>query len=209
MKFEKLNDNKIRIILSTQDLMDKNIDFNSFMSNSIETQDLFFDMLEEAEEKVGFVTKDHKIKIEALAMADGEFVLTITKYGRGQDVDTMLQTKPKNIKARRTVNKINSDILIYNFKTFDDFTLFASNINQMVNTNNLAKNIVLYTYNSQYYLQLTKPNVENSNLKTIGTLITEYGSYIRNSDLFSYKLNERGKIILKHNAIKQSIKYFG
>ena len=52
MKFEKLNENKIRIILSNQDLADKNIDFNSFMSNSAETQTLFLDMLEEAEEKV-------------------------------------------------------------------------------------------------------------------------------------------------------------
>ena len=138
MKFEKLNDNKIRIILSNQDLLDKNIDFNSFMSNSIETQDLFFDMLEEAEKKVGFITKDHKIKIEALAMADGDFVLTITKYGRGQDIDNVITSKQKNIRAKRTTNKINSDILIYCFKTFDDFTLFASNISKIVNTNNLA-----------------------------------------------------------------------
>lgn len=209
MKIEKLNENKIRIILSSQDLIEKNIDFNSFMSNSIETQDLFFDMLEEAEEKVGFVTRDHKIKIEALALAGGEFVLTITKYGKQSDADTHLVTKQKNIKAKRITNKLNQDILIYSFKTFDDFCLFSSNINRLKNINNIAKNIVLYTYNSQYYLQLTKPNIENPSLKTIGTIITEYGSYIRNSNLFSYKLSERGKIILKHNAIKQCIKYFG
>ena len=70
MKFEKLNENKIRIILSNQDLADKNIDFNSFMSNSAETQTLFLDMLEEAEEKVGFITRDHKIKIEALSVRE-------------------------------------------------------------------------------------------------------------------------------------------
>ena len=63
MKFEKLNENKIRITLSNQDLLEKHIDFNSFMSNSVEAQDLFLDMLEEAEERVGFITKDHKIKI--------------------------------------------------------------------------------------------------------------------------------------------------
>lgn len=209
MKIEKLNENKIRITLNNQDLIEKNIDFNSFMSNSIETQDLFFDMLEEAEEKVGFITKDHKIKIEALALAGGEFILTITRYGKQIDSDLRQVVKPKNIKAKRTTNKMTQDILVYSFNTFDDFTLFCSNLNKMSNTNNMAKSIVLYTYNSKYYLQLLKPNIEHPNIKKLGTIITEYGSYIRNSSLFSYKLNERGKIILKHNAIKQCIKYFG
>ena len=35
MKFEKLNENKIRIILSNQDLADKNIDFNSIIIPSL------------------------------------------------------------------------------------------------------------------------------------------------------------------------------
>ena len=79
MKFEKLNENKIRITLSTQDLIEKDIDFRSFMSNSIKSQDLFLDILEEAEKKVGFVTKDYKVRIEALAMNDGDFIFTVTR----------------------------------------------------------------------------------------------------------------------------------
>ena len=45
MRFEKLEENKIRITLSQEDLVKKDIDFHSFMSNSLESQDLFFDML--------------------------------------------------------------------------------------------------------------------------------------------------------------------
>ena len=57
MRFEKLNEDKIRITLNTEDLEKKDIDLHTFMSNSIESQDLFFDMLEEAEKQIGFVTK--------------------------------------------------------------------------------------------------------------------------------------------------------
>ena len=46
MKFEKLNENKIRITLNNQDLAEKHIDFQSFMSNSQESQNLFLDMLD-------------------------------------------------------------------------------------------------------------------------------------------------------------------
>ncbi len=84
MKFEKLNEDKIRITLSSQDLAEKDIDFHSFMSNSIKSQDLFLDILEEAEKKVGFVTKDYKVRIEALAMNDGNFIFTVTRFSRKQ-----------------------------------------------------------------------------------------------------------------------------
>ena len=57
MKFEKLSENKIKITLTSQDLKDKNIDFHSFMSNPLEKQDLFLDILEEAEEEIGFEFK--------------------------------------------------------------------------------------------------------------------------------------------------------
>ncbi|MBO5004661.1 MAG: adaptor protein MecA [Clostridia bacterium] len=84
MKFEKLNEDKIRITLSSKDLVEKDIDFHSFMSNSIKSQDLFLDILEEAEKKVGFVTKDYKVRIEALAMNDGNFIFTVTRFSRKQ-----------------------------------------------------------------------------------------------------------------------------
>ena len=66
MKFEKLTENKIRIILNLQDLNEKNIDYHTFMSNSIESQDLFLDMLAKAESEIGFVTRDYKLLLEAL-----------------------------------------------------------------------------------------------------------------------------------------------
>ena len=73
MKFEKLTENKIRIILNMEDLQEKNVDFHSFMSSSIESQDLFFDMLEKAEEEIGFITRDYKLIIEAIATSDRNF----------------------------------------------------------------------------------------------------------------------------------------
>ena len=97
MKFEKLNENKIRITLNTQDLIEKNIDFHSFMSNSQESQNLFLDMLDEAEKKVGFITKDYKIKIEALALSDGNFILTITRFGKKLETNSIIPNKHKNL----------------------------------------------------------------------------------------------------------------
>ena len=207
MKFEKLNENKIRITLNNQDLIEKNIDFHSFMSNSKESQNLFLDMLDEAEKKVGFVTKDYKLRIEALAMSDGNFILTITRFGKSVDTNTKTP-KNKQLKIKRKNFDEISEQLIYKFSNFDNFCNFADFISKSSNFNNIAKNIVLYYYHDSYYLYISKINSENTNIKKLYSLITEFGTYIGNSDIMARKLNECGKLILKNNAIKNCVKYF-
>lgn len=73
MQIEKLNENKIRITLNLDDLKENDIDLHSFMASSIESQDLFYNMLDRAEKEVGFETKDYKLMIEALAIPNRKF----------------------------------------------------------------------------------------------------------------------------------------
>lgn len=73
MKIEKLDENKIRITLNLNDLIEKNIDFHSFMSNPIETQGLFAEMLETAEKEVGFITRNYQLSIDAIATSERRF----------------------------------------------------------------------------------------------------------------------------------------
>ena len=42
MKFEKVSKDKIKITLNYEDLIENNIDYHSFMSDSNETHSLFF-----------------------------------------------------------------------------------------------------------------------------------------------------------------------
>lgn len=157
MKFEKLNENKIRIILSNQDLADKNIDFNSFMSNSAETQTLFLDMLEEAEEKVGFITRDHKIKIEALAMADGDFVVTVTRFGKKDENDVVIPNKNKKIKVRRKTN--------------------TSSVSIVETLHFIEK-----SYNIQYIIMYSKDELSAKSVLQLKDLAKEIGVKIKSGD---------------------------
>lgn len=207
MKFEKLNENKIRITLNTQDLAEKHIDFHSFMSNSKESQNLFLDMLDEAEKKVGFVTKDYKIRIEALAVSDGDFIITITRFNKNIDNDVK-PLRNKQVRIKRKNLNINSNHLIYKFNSFEDFCDFSHFISKLCNISSVAKNVVLYFYKDTYYLCFSNINTEYEKIKLLYTLITEFATYVDNSELFKEKLNERGKIVIKHNAIKTCVKFF-
>ena len=210
MKFEKVNENKIRITLSIRDLEEKDIDFHDFMSNSIETQDLFLDMLEEAEEKVGFKTRDCKVKIEALAMTENIFVLTVTRVLPDGNKKTLYAIPKKKPKAKRKVNNINEPCLVYKFNSFDDYCNFIEYMarNVLVDSVNLAGNICLYTYNDGYYLVLSNLNTEYKNISGFFTAITEFAVYIPAPDLYVHRIYESGNLFIKNNAFKKSFSYF-
>lgn len=205
MRFEKLNEDKIRITLSNEDLKNKDIDFHSFMSNSMESQDLFFDMLEEAEKEIGFVTKDYLIRIEALAMAGGDFILTVTRSLPEKiksNVRKKVHIKKKNINTK-------ARCAIYRFSSFEDYCSFIQFFN---NSNfkftNLAKKVLLYEYKNCYYFVLNNINFNFPNLEKLFSCITEFATFINNSEVFLSKLSETGKLIMKHNAICIGIKHF-
>lgn len=205
MQFEKLNENKIRITLSHKDLEEKNIDFHSFMANPIQSQDLFFDMLDEAEKQIGFVTKDYQIRIEALAMSSGDFILTITRVIPDASTKTPVR---KKVKIKRKSTAINSLHTVYKFNCYDDFYYFMKFIkNQNINIKIISKNITLYEYKNTYYLVFDEIDTDSPLTRKIYSLITEFGTYVNNSELFIRKLNESGKIIIKNNSILNYMNY--
>lgn len=205
MKFEKLNENKIRITLNLTELKDKDIDYQSFMSNSSDTQKLFLDMLDEAEEKIGFNTKDYKIMIEAIATVNGEFILTVTRSLPDEE-----NLKKKNIQFKRKNETLHSSLAIYSFETFDDFSSFCSyqNLNTVLEADKISKELSLYTYKNKYYLIINNINLKAKNLKPFYYTIAEFGHFISNPETFKNLLIEHGTLIIKKNAIKNTLKYF-
>ena len=199
MQIEKLNENKIKIILNLQDLQEKNIDLHSFMSTSIESQALFYDMLDIAEKEIGFYTKDYKLIIEVIAIPEGSFILTITRF---------LPEKKDFKKLKRKNIKLKNSSYIYVFNTFDDYLEFCTYIEKQ-STNNIFDKLThssLYQYNSKYYLCITNTNLDI--FKQLHCSIIEFGTSIANSNLFERKLIEYGKAIFKTNAISECVKSF-
>lgn len=209
MRFEKVSDDKIIITLTSKDLQANNIDFHDFMSNSMDSQDLFFDMLKEAERKIGFVTENYLIKIEAFAIAGNKFVFTITRFLPYND---SIPDKPKTIPKKRLYAKrksvnVNSDRLIYSFASFDDFCSFCKNYKILFKAANFANRVVLYEYHSTYYLVISDINFGFKNLKNLFSCITEFANYTSNYDLFERKLSEYANLVMENNAIEVALRF--
>ena len=208
MKIEKLNENKIRITLNIEDLNERNIDLHSFMSNSIESQDIFMDMLDKAYEEVGFNTDDCRIMIEAIALKNGIFVLTITKFEHNDD---KLPFKRRNVNSKRKKTPLNLEKTIYSFATFDifcDFCSFLKNTLDEAQILDFAKESTLYEYNSNYYLVLSKINPNSPGIKHICSSVVEFAEFVNSSELFESKIKEYGKLIIEKNALLTCMEYF-
>jgi len=205
MRIEKLNDNKIRIFLNLEDLKEKNIDLHTFMSNSLESQGLFLDMLNLAETQVGFNTHNHKLAIEALASSDGNFILTITKL----KPESLLHLNPK-FKIKKQSITPNKSLSIYGFNNFEDFCEFCNYINTGILNKYIdkLKSSSLILYKNTYYLVLNNLRLSIPDLKCFTYSISEFASRIKNEELLERKLKEHGKIIFARNAISMCLKYF-
>lgn len=203
MKIEKLNDDKIRITLNMEDLREKNIDFHSFMADPIESQSVVMDMLEAAEKEIGFVTKDYKITIEALATSAGTFVLTVTR-------DKASAPPKKKVHIKRKSVDLNKPVAIYSFASFEDLCLFCkflenSNLSAMLGT---VDTISFHELDGKYYLRFSKIHSNLVLLKGFCSSITEFAAYVPNSDLFEGKLLEHGRTIIEKDAVAVLSRYF-
>jgi adapter protein MecA 1/2 len=201
MKFEKINEDKIRITLTSKDLRERCVDFHDLMASPIESQSLFLDMLDEAEEKVGFKAKDYNLRIEAISMSDESFIFVITRMDdRNTDFS---RTRKKFTVRRKKTNETSSLSSIYCFNSFDDYCNFLEALHtNLKSLNSAAKSAILYTYKNSYYLVLSKINLNNPNRLTLYSYLIEFANHIEYADVFISKLNESGKVVIKNNALK-------
>lgn len=115
----------------------------------------------------------------------------------------------KKIHIKRKNSNYNVTKLVYAFYSFDDYCSFINFFNQNnFNVNILADFIALYEYKGTYYLVLNGLNLSYPNLRKLLSSITEFATFVNNSDMFIYKLLECGNLVMKHNAIKTCIRYF-
>lgn len=189
MKIEKLNENKIKITLNIDDLNARNIDVQSFIYNTPESQDLFWDVMREAEREYGFSVDESMVYVEASATASGIFTLTVTKTTNSLSQSNLKnKLKKQNYKLKRkNINKP-LDNSVYKFNTFDDICDFCK-----------ASDIKLYGENSLYQLEsayyLLTSKIPNSN-------ILEYAERMNNNDLLLAKISEYGKKIIEKDALQ-------
>lgn len=201
MKFEKINENKLKIVFTQKDLEDKDLNLDDIINNPTDSPELVFDIIEEAEMKYGFNFEHSQLAIEGVSTSTGGLILTITKSPM-QQVEQDITKRPK-INAKRKLTKIDDPELIYAFNTFDNFADFVKLYNRLP----LKYTNTLYEYNNTYYWKVDNLYQNEKLNKKINFTISEYAKNIPSKE-FKCILNEHAKTIIKDTALQTIVKEY-
>lgn len=129
--------------------------------------------------------------LEAIAMSDGVFVLTVTRV----QPETVKSTPPvkRKVKIRRKVKNIDCNkCAIFEFMNFDDFYDFCTSLSSeaMSIINKSIGSSKLYFYNSKYYLIVDKIANDQSLIKHFCSSILEFGKLVSNSSTYGSTISE-------------------
>lgn len=193
MKFEKLTDKKIRIILSLEDMNLNNVSIDSIVSNSESSQKLLHNIINEAEKEIGFTPGESKLLVEAVQSLNNEFVFTITI-----------------LPEKKIISRGHSNVFIFKFDDFDDFLSLCSFLknSNYLNLKDFSKNFSLTYYNGTYYLQALEANYYSVLLDYLKLLFSEFGKDVSCHTEIPGFLSEYGKVLFSKNAINKCIKTF-
>lgn len=205
MKFEKLTENKIRVIISTEDIPKENINNKKFIKFALENQDFFTKILALAKKELGFDFEGSKLFIETFSVSDELLVFTITK--NSSDFQNNNFSFPRKLVAKRFSSKPKKQA-IYGFSKFENFCEFCHMISSIsaFDFKRFSKNVSLYFYNNTYYMVVKNINLDYEKKNLFFSVVSEFSSSSF-SDNFGNKLIEYGKPIIKKNAILVGAKF--
>ncbi len=208
MKIEKINENMIKVTISLNDLEERNIDLNALNYNSPAAQELFWDMMEQAEEQFGFNLSDSQLIIEPLPDSNEGFIITITRLDEDGDFESIQKyikskLKKSDLKVKKKGRKICSTVTIYSFNDIDDVCALSKRV-----LNIYSGESTLYKCRDTYYLIMARNTLTPAESKSFEISLNEYGRKVSNISFFEGYLNEYGEKIIENNAFEVLRQYF-
>lgn len=202
MKVEKINNNKVKITLTFEELEKRDINIKDIEKNSEIAKNLFVDLIEESNIDEEFEFEDSQLLIEASSDNNNLFVVTITKVDNMPDLRkySLLEKKVKNSKKSKSiVTNYKVDSFIYSFKSIDNILALCENAKDEKLF--FGKNS-LYKYNDIYFLIFANSSIKNKKFLKTFVFLSEYCENYYSYNMFSSAIKEKSKLIIANNALQ-------
>jgi adapter protein MecA 1/2 len=202
MKIERLSQDKIRIFLTFDDLLERGIHKDDMWREPPKLHELFLEMMEQAYTELGFDASG-PLAVEVLAMPAQGMVIIITrgKINESGEGGTDDEEELEDDIYDMEVTMEQSDVMMYAFKDFEDVIAAAGQLQ----SSGLTDAGRLYAYKGKYILAIEPSDVEQARYNAVIALLAEYGD--ATSVTFAV-LEEYGKIIMPENAVREICNHF-
>ncbi len=192
MRLERLTNNKIKFFLTFDDLYDRGLSKEDLGKDSLKWNQLFRDMLDEANEEFG-VEFQGTIAVEVFSLQAQGMVMIVTAEEIDEDEEYL-----NDIFIDMQVAVEDSEEILFEFPGFEEVIQLSRRFSSM--------NVVggsLYVMNEKYYLVFEGIELDEQN--KIISVLAEYG----NPSLITiHRIIEYGKQIIKHNTVETISTYF-
>lgn len=166
MKIVKLTPDRVRVFLTSGDLLDMKIDAGTLAPDSPRLSLFLYDILEAVKEETGFSLAGGQVVAEAIPKADG----------------IILELSHSTGKEPKTAKNIKKDSVIFEIKGFEPLSEMLKNIH----TAHLI-NMRLYFCDGNYYVAVPK--------RRVPAILWEYSLKNRREAVAEAKIAEYGQLI--------------
>ncbi|MED0964876.1 genetic competence negative regulator [Bacillus paramycoides] len=194
MRLERLNYNKIKIFLTFDDLSERGLTKEDLWRNAPKVQQLFRDMMQEANKELGFEA-DGPIAVEVFSLQAQGMVVIVTK--ENHEMDTEDEFRDEFIEMQVTLDE--SEHILYEFATLDDVINLSNRLYNLGVTSGK-----LYTWDGRFYLWIEEDQFQLLKADFIA-ILAEYGN---SSTATIYRIMEYGKELMDSQAVEQIYNYF-
>ena len=208
MRIEKINDNKIKVMINGEEAKAWNISFQSISENTPQVQEMFWEAIRLAEKNVDFSVNGAKLFVEAVKSETGEedgFGMVITRVCSDAELKAAVDNCSYRGKLKRTSLKreqeVKSSKYIYRFR---DFETVCTAVDEMKGF--FKGQSVLYKCEGSYYLYLIPD--EACVFAEPEAVLLEFGVGVRNTLYMHGRLNEYGEKMIAKDAVEVMKEYF-
>lgn len=197
MRVERLNQDKIRIFLTFDDLTERGIEKDDMWRDIPKVHELFNDMMDQAHDEVGF-TVNGPVAVEVFSLPAQGMVVIVTrgKTEASNDADDLDYDDIYEMQ----VTLEESDDIVYVFHDFEHLIELAHRIQVKAPYGGSA-----YAYRGRYYLVFEDVDMERSEYDDFIAVLSEYGEA---STLTKHVLQEYGKSIVETDAVGVLCRHF-
>lgn len=207
MKVEKINENKVKITLSIDELEQRDISLKDLEKDTVKAKKLFLELIEESNLESSFIFEHAQLFVEAATDSNDFFTVTITK------IDDFPDLAKYNLLdegfEKKTIRKPSNNLaypINFNIFSFQSLDTILDMCDILKKTKCFLGKNSLYKLDDRYFLIFSKYSIKNSKFSRTYSIINEFCSSTYESDLYEVCIKEKSKSIIKDKALQSLIK---
>jgi negative regulator of genetic competence, sporulation and motility len=194
MKFRKINEDKVQIILTVQDLEERDFRRWEFIPMSPKLQDFFRDLLERAYKECGFeINDDSQLVVEAYPLNSDTFAIILTRIPAGSqgEIAGAIHLNSFDRDTDEDVEYLERGCKqVWCFPNVETCTQASASMDLEA-----IEASTLYKFQDQYYLAITTLTDRHLDVSAIAG---EYGEWTFLGQSF---FQEHGKVLIPDHAV--------